>query len=227
LIELKNLTKRYTLGDEIWELKDINLKIKQHSFTVITGMSGSGKSTLLHLLGGLDFPKSGKILVNKTDITKLQDAELSYYRNKTVGFIFQNFYLYPDINLVQNVALPLMIKGETLSIREEKAKKTLELVGLKGLEKHAINQISGGQRQRVAIARAMINNPDILLADEPTGNLDTITGKKIIELLENLQKNNHLTLVIVTHNEYIIKQAEQLITLKDGQILSNKTLIKT
>jgi putative ABC transport system ATP-binding protein len=219
MLTLSHITKRYTLGQEVWEMKDLNLEIQANSFVAITGVSGAGKSTLLHLCGGLDFPQAGEVKIDGVVISTMRDQELSRYRNKKMGFVFQHFYLYPDIDLIENVSLPLMIAGVPFKKRQREAGEALSQVGLQGLEKHAIHQISGGQRQRVAIARAIVNNPQILLADEPTGNLDTKTGQDIIALLQTLRQKNKMTLVIVTHDDYIVRQAQRKIELKEGRIV--------
>lgn len=225
MLQLQNVTKRYQLGNEIWELKDINFTVEADECIAITGISGSGKSTLLRLMGALDKPNEGEILFEGKNLSHMNDQEVSYFRNQEIGFVFQEYFLYPDINLVENVALPLMIAGENKASREAKALKALEEVGLKGLEKHNMYEISGGQRQRVAIARAIIHRPRLLLADEPTGNLDSTTGKEILELLQSLHHNhNSLALAIVTHSADVVTMASRHIELADGVIIKDEAI---
>lgn len=218
MLALNNVTKQYQIGQSVWELKNINLTISTGECISITGASGSGKSTLLHLMGGLDKPHSGSIVYNKKTLSEMSDAVLSQFRNKTIGFVFQEFFLYPDINLVDNVALPLMIAREKASTRTKKALKALEEVGLAGLEDHSMTEISGGQRQRVAIARAIVHKPKILLADEPTGNLDSQTGTHILALLQSLQKKHNMTMIMVTHDPKVAQYTQRNIHITDGCI---------
>ncbi len=217
------MTKEYTLGNSTWYMKNINIDIADNTFCVITGISGAGKSTLMHIIAGLDQPDSGDIYLDNENIGVMNDRQLSIYRNKKIGFVFQNFYLYPDINLIENVSLPLLVAGINRPERERKALDALEKVGLSGFRDHSITQISGGQRQRVAIARSIVNTPRILIADEPTGNLDSKTGKNILDLFLYLKKIHKMTLIIVTHDEYMAKKADREIVVHDGQIITDTT----
>lgn len=221
MLELKNLIKRYQLGDEIWELGEINLYIASGEFVSISGTSGSGKSTLLYLMGALDHPTSGEVIFQNQKFARMNDTEISRFRNQEIGFVFQEFYLYPDIDLVENVALPLTIAKVSKKLRLSKAHEVIEEVGLKGLERHSMNEMSGGQRQRAAIARAIIHRPRLLLADEPTGNLDSKTGAEILALLSQLHNKHGMTLVVVSHDSAITKHAKRHIVLEDGRIVKD------
>lgn len=218
MLELRQVTKRYQIASEVWELKNISLSIEQGEFVAITGVSGAGKSTLLHLMGGLDRPDTGEILFEGRDLASMNDTAISHFRNQEIGYVFQEFFLYPDINLLENVALPLMIANNSVQKREQAAQAALVEVGLAGFEKHNMNEISGGQRQRTAIARAIVHRPRLLLADEPTGNLDSKTGQDILELLQKLQREYRMTLIIVTHDPAIAALATRHIELLDGII---------
>jgi len=222
-ISLREVGKSYRTGDESVEaLKNISLEINKGEFIVIVGPSGSGKSTLLHLIGGLDTASEGEVIVEGKLLTSLNDKKLSRYRNKEIGFIFQDFHLHKGLNLVENVEIPLMFsetKNRKETSMQKKAAEILSSVGLKSRLNHRPSQISGGQKQRVAIARALINNPKIVLADEPTGNLDSQTGKKIITLLKRLHKEKNITMLVVTHDREIAKHAERIIEIKDGRLI--------
>ena len=223
MIQLKNVSKHYQISDQVTALKDINLTIKPGTFAVITGPSGSGKSTLLNLIGGLDLPTHGTITINDKDIHKLNDNQLSEYRNQEIGFVFQDFNLNQNLTVEENIKIPTIFnKKNKLTAKELKAKtdELLEITELTERKNHLINQISGGQKQRVAIARALINSPKIILADEPTGNLDSKTGKKIINLLKEIHKNKNITVIIVTHDQEIAKQAEQTIRIENGKLIT-------
>ncbi len=214
MIEIKDLVKFY--GAQL-VLKDINLKIPDGKFLSIMGSSGSGKSTLLNLIGGMDFPDKGSIVVDGEDITKFNDDKLTKYRRKKIGFIFQFFNLLPNLTVFENVQMPLLLNGQ---INKSKVYEYIEKVGLKGKEKAYPHQISGGQQQRVAIARALIHDPEIILADEPTGSLDSKTGEEIMELISSLAEESNKTVILVTHEDYIAKYAEEIIKIKDGMIIS-------
>jgi putative ABC transport system ATP-binding protein len=219
MIKLENITKVYRMGTEnIHALSGIDLVVKEGEFVAIVGPSGSGKSTLLHIIGGLDSPTSGIVSVDGQDLSRASDGELSRYRNRSVGFVFQTFNLHPTYNALENVALPLIFSKMPRTKRIKLAREALEIVGLTERASHRPNQLSGGERQRVSIARALVVQPRLILADEPTGNLDSKTGDKIIELLVRLNREKGLTLLLVTHNLDVANIAERTIFLRDGRI---------
>jgi len=221
IITLENVRRTYQMGEvEVQALRDADLKIKENEFVAIIGPSGSGKSTLMHMIGCLDRPSSGKIFLDGIDISKLNDSGLARLRGKKIGFIFQFFNLYPTLTAKENVELPMLILEVDRKERERRALELLEIVGLKKRIEHLPSQLSGGERQRVAIARALANDPSILLADEPTGNLDTKTGSEIMKFLNKLQKEKKLTIVMVTHELHIARYAERIIHVKDGKIIN-------
>ena len=200
MIEVKGVSKIYTMGKEqVTALDNVNLTIKDGEFVAIVGPSGSGKSTLMHLVGGLDTPTSGSIVVNGKDISKLKDKDMSKYRNQTIGFVFQSFNLENTQTALENVMMPLIFAGTGNRERKLKANRALEIVGLQDKIKHKPNEMSGGQRQRVSIARALVNEPSIIFADEPTGNLDSKNGELIMNLLSDLNEKGY-TIIMVTHN---------------------------
>jgi putative ABC transport system ATP-binding protein len=218
VVELNQVSKTYKMDDiEVQALENVDLKIGKKEFVAIMGPSGSGKSTLLHIIGCLDRPSSGKIFLDGTDISKLNDSELARLRGKKIGFVFQFFYLYPTLTAQGNVELPMMIIEQDKEVREKRALELLKIVGLEKRAEHLPSQLSGGERQRVAIARALANNPKIVLADEPTGNLDSKSGKEIMELFVNLNEEGR-TIVIATHEEYVASHAESIVKIKDGRI---------
>lgn len=222
LIEITNLTKNYAIGDmEIPALLDINLKIAENEYVAIMGPSGSGKSTLMNILGCLDTPSHGHYYFKKVDVSSLDDDSLSRMRNKEIGFIFQNFNLLPRLNALQNVELPLIYAGTPTQERRERALKALERVDLANRIDHKPSELSGGQKQRVAIARALVTNPGILLADEPTGALDSKTGIDIMGLFHELHQEGN-TIILITHEQDIANYANRNIYLKDGMIHSDK-----
>jgi len=207
------------MGEEtINALAGVNLEISQGEFVSIAGPSGSGKSTLLNIIGGLDSPTKGNITVDGQDLSKASDSELSSYRNKKVGFVFQTFNLQPTYNALENVALPLVFAKVPLGKRNQIAKEALETVGLGDRVRHKPSELSGGERQRVGIARALVNNPKILLADEPTGNLDSKARERIMELLTELNKERGLTLLLVTHDLESARSADRMLHMRDGEI---------
>jgi putative ABC transport system ATP-binding protein len=221
VIDLKNIIRNFQLGPQtVHVLKGINLTIKKGEYVALMGPSGSGKSTLMNLLGCLDTPTSGSYMIANRDVSKMNDNQLADVRNKEIGFVFQTFNLIPRQTALQNVALPLVYAGEKKDKRISRAKKVLDEVGLSDRITHKPNQLSGGQRQRVAIARALVNSPSIILADEPTGNLDSSTSNEIMKLFEEIHKNGN-TLIIVTHEEEIAQHANRIIRLKDGEIESD------
>lgn len=219
MLELKSITKTYKLGDETLNaLDNVTLDIQKGEFVAIIGPSGSGKTTLANVIGGLDTPTDGYILFENQDLSKASDNALSDYRNKKVGFVFQTFNLQPGFTALENVQLPLLFSKIKPKERAAKAKECLKAVGLEDRMNHRPSQLSGGQRQRVSIARALANDPEIIIADEPTGNLDTQRGEEIIALLKDLNKEKGVTLIIITHDERIAKQARRIIAIQDGRI---------
>jgi putative ABC transport system ATP-binding protein len=222
VIDIRQLVRNFKLGSEtIYVLRSLNLSVKRGEYVALMGPSGSGKSTLMNILGCLDTPTSGNYFLNGKDVSILSDNELAEIRNKEIGFIFQTFNLLPRSTALDNVILPLIYSGMRRDEREKQAIKALEQVGLADRMKHKPNELSGGQRQRVAIARALVNNPSILLADEPTGNLDTKTSIEIMGLLHDIHKNGN-TIIIVTHEEDIAQHAHRIIRLRDGKIESDE-----
>jgi len=222
LIEIKQLTKSYSLGDgEVPVLHGIDLLIAENEYVAVMGPSGSGKSTLMNILGCLDTPSSGKYLFKGVDVNSLNDDALSAMRNKEIGFIFQNFNLLPRLNALQNVELPLIYSGTPGQERRERALKALEKVGLSDRLHHKPSELSGGQRQRVAVARALVTNPGILLADEPTGALDSKTGEDIMQLFHKLHADGN-TIILITHEQEIANYAYRTIFIKDGLIHYDK-----
>jgi len=223
LVKLENVQKVYRLGKvNVPALKGINLEIKKGERLAIIGPSGCGKSTLLNLVGCLDRPTEGKVFIDGEDISKLDDNELAVIRREKIGFVFQFFFLIPTLTALRNVMLPMVFSGISKNEQERRARKFLEIVGLKERLDHRPSELSGGERQRTAIARAMANSPEIILADEPTGNLDSKSGKDIIGTLLRLNKKEGVTLIIVTHDPYIASNAQRIIYLKDGEIIKER-----
>lgn len=222
LIELKEITKVYTMGEdvEVHALRGVDFKINEGEFVAIIGASGSGKSTLMHIIGLLDTPTSGKVTLHGKDVSDMDQNELSSQRNEHIGFVFQSFNLLSRTSAIDNVAMPLLYAGVNNQERHERAKISLEMVGLGDRLDHHSSQLSGGQQQRVAIARALVNNPSIILADEPTGNLDSKSGEDIMTFLGELNSQGN-TIILVTHELDIAHAAKRTIELKDGQIIKD------
>lgn len=219
LIEITHITKRYEMGDNVvMALQDVSLAIKQGEYLSIMGPSGSGKSTFMNILGCLDTPSTGEYKFRGVDVSKLDDDALSAMRNKEIGFVFQNFNLLPKLNAVQNVELPLAYAGVPAAERRERAIRALERVKLADRMHHKPSELSGGQRQRVAIARALVTNPGILLADEPTGALDSKTGVEIMRLFDELHREGDNTIILITHEQEIANYAIRNVYIKDGTI---------
>lgn len=222
IIKMSNITKVYSTGDvETTVLKEIDLVVKRGDFLGITGRSGSGKSTLMHIIGLLDTPTSGQYVLNGTDVSKLGEDEQAFQRNKEIGFIFQQFNLLPKLSALENVILPAIYAGMRKAERIEKANKFLNMLGLVDHVNKRPNQMSGGQQQRVAIARALMNDPELILADEPTGNLDTKSGNDVMNTLKQLNKEGK-TIVLITHEHDIAMQAKKLIQLEDGMLINKE-----
>ncbi len=228
IIDIKDLRKTYIMGlDVINALKSVTMQIFKNEYVALMGPSGSGKSTLMNLLGCLDTPSSGQYMLNGIDVSEMTDSELAEVRNKQIGFVFQTFNLLPRMSSLENVALPLVYAGMKQTERIERAERAMEAVGLKDRMTHKPNELSGGQRQRVAIARALVNDPAIILADEPTGNLDTKTSVEIMGIFEEIHKAGN-TVIIVTHEPDIAEHAHRIIRLRDGLIetdVKNKHIV--
>jgi len=218
IISVKELRKTYIMGvEEIHALKSVSVDIRKNEYVALMGPSGSGKSTLMNLLGCLDTPSSGNYFLNDIEVSEMTDGELAEVRNKEIGFVFQTFNLLPRLSSLDNVALPLVYAGLGKKARKEKARMALNAVGLGDRMDHRPNELSGGQRQRVAIARALVNDPAIILADEPTGNLDTKTSVEIMEIFERLHEQGN-TIILVTHEPDIAEHAHRIIRLRDGLV---------
>ncbi len=222
IIELEDIKKNYYLGkQELKVLKGISLQVSKKEYVALMGPSGSGKSTLMNILGCLDSPTSGRYILNGEDVSKMEDDGLADVRNKEIGFVFQQFNLLPRLTAAENVALPLIYNGTSKKIRTELALEMLNRVGLADRSHHKPNELSGGQNQRVAIARALVNNPSIILADEPTGNLDSKTSLEIMHIFDKIQQEGN-TVILVTHEEDIAEHAHRIIRLKDGIIETDR-----
>lgn len=220
VIQVRNLYKLYRVGDEIVRALDgVDFDIHQGEFCAIVGTSGSGKSTLLNMLAGLEKPTKGAIVIGGRHIEKLKEDELVAFRRNNVGFIFQSFHLMATMNAVENIALPLSFRGEDRKLRMKKANQMLELVGLKKHKKHMPNQMSGGQQQRVGVARALVVDPQIIFADEPTGNLDSHTSEDVMKLMQRVVREQNKTLVMVTHDNHLATYADRIFHISDGKII--------
>ena len=221
VIKIRDITRDFPLGNEVVKvLKGIDLDIEQGEYVALMGPSGSGKSTLMNLLGCLDTPTSGSYFLNGNDVSNMSDDELAEIRNKEIGFVFQTFNLLPRTTALENVALPMVYAGVSKSNRKTRAEKVLADVGLADRMDHKPNQLSGGQRQRVAVGRALVNNPSIILADEPTGNLDSVTSLEILTLFDEIHRQGN-TVIVVTHEEEVARHAHRVIRLLDGMVESD------
>lgn len=226
IIEMKNITKTYVVGSEqVHALRGVSLTVKKNEYIAVMGPSGSGKSTLMNIIGCLDTPTTGIYLFNGINVSDMDDNQLARIRNQEIGFVFQTFNLIPRSNALHNVELPLIYANIPAHDRKLRARQALESVGLGDRMHHKPNELSGGQRQRVAVARALVNNPSIILADEPTGNLDSKTGEEIMMLFEELYQQGN-TIILVTHEEYIAEHAKRIIRIRDGLIESDEIVTK-
>jgi putative ABC transport system ATP-binding protein len=227
IIKLDNVWRTYMLGKtEVHALRGLSLEIFPGDFVAIMGSSGSGKSTLLNIIGCLDSPTKGRVYLKGKDISSMSESQLSQFRGKTLGFVFQEFNLLANLTAIENVMLPMIFQGTSLEKRKEGAKKLLVSVDLENRIFHEPGELSGGERQRVAIARAFANNPEVIIADEPTGNLDSATGKKIMEVLTDFHKKEGKTVVVVTHDAKIADYAEKVVNIQDGRIIKNHSTAK-
>lgn len=223
ILRVENLTKIYGSGNNnVTALNNISFSVEQGQFVAIIGPSGSGKSTLLHLLGGVDKPTGGKVYVNGTDVYAQNETQLAIFRRRQVGLIYQFYNLIPVLNVVENMTLPVLMDGRTVS--SQRLNELLELLQLKDRQKHLPNQLSGGQQQRVSIGRALMNSPAVILADEPTGNLDSKNSKEIVELLKSSNEKYNQTLIVITHDENIALQADRIIAIEDGRITRDEVI---
>jgi len=227
LIKVRDLAKIYQIGtQEVHALRSIDLDIQKNEFVALMGPSGSGKSTLMNIIGCLDTPSRGSYHLNGNDVSNMEDDELAEVRNREIGFVFQTFNLLPRYSALENVALPLIYKGVSRSDRQERAREVLNHVGLGDRIDHKPNELSGGQRQRVAVARALVNKPSIILADEPTGNLDTKTSYEIMGLLDEIHRQGN-TIILVTHEEDIAEHAKRIVRLRDGLVEKDELRAET
>ncbi len=225
ILKVENLTKTYGSGENaVHALDGVSFSIEKGQFVAIIGPSGSGKSTLLHILGGVDKPTSGKVYMDGKDVYAQNDRQLAIFRRREVGLIYQFYNLIPIMNVTENITLPVLMDGR--KVNQERLNELLTILDLKGREEHLPNQLSGGQQQRVSIGRALMNAPAVVLADEPTGNLDSKNSQEIVELLKYSNKNYHQTLVIITHDESIALQADRIIAIEDGRIIRDEVICK-
>lgn len=223
MIQVENLCKTYGEGEnQVKALDHVSFSVEKGEFIAITGPSGSGKSTLLHILGGVDTPSEGKVYVNGIDVYAQNEEKLAIFRRREVGLIYQFYNLIPVFDVVENMTLPVLMDHR--KVNEERLKELIQLLGLKGREKHLPNQLSGGQQQRVSIGRALMNAPAVVLADEPTGNLDSKNSQEILELLRTSNERYHQTLIVITHDENVALQAKRIISIEDGQIVRDEVI---
>ncbi len=219
IVELVDVHKVYRIGNhEVHALRGVSLKVENGEFLTVMGPSGSGKSTLLHLIGCLDKPTRGKVFVKGVDTSKLSDRKLTEMRMRTIGFVFQQYHLIPTLTALENVELPMVFMGVPSGRRRRRALKLLEMIGLKGKEDRKPNELSGGEQQRVAIARALANDPEILLCDEPTGNLDTKTGLQVMDIIKDMNVEKGVTIILVTHNPSLSRYADRTVKIRDGRL---------
>ena len=219
-VEGRHIVKNFRLGDTVTEvLRDVSLRVMPGEFVSIMGPSGSGKSTLLYILGGLDTPTGGRVLLNGTDISSFGDEKMSGLRRRSIGYVFQFYNLIPNLNVEENIMLPLLLDGQKMERCKDRLDRILDMVGLSDRRRHTPRELSGGQQQRVAIARALIGNPGILFADEPTGNLDTKAGADIMSLLREINRSTGQTIIMVTHSPEAAKSSSRIITVRDGNFV--------
>lgn len=221
ILKIENITKKYANGDkELYALDDVSFTVNQGEFIAIVGPSGSGKSTLLHMIGGIDKPTKGKVYINGTDISSLKPDKMTIFRRRNIGIVYQFYNLIPTLNAEDNIILPVLLDGK--KVDKEKLNEIIKLLKIEDRRKAMPSQLSGGEQQRVSIGRALMNNPSIILADEPTGNLDSMASKEIVEIFKYYNKAYKQTLIIVTHDEKIALQADRIIKLKDGKIIGDE-----
>ena len=228
IIQMKNIVKRFFIGcpNELKVLNHINLEVAAGEFVSIVGASGSGKSTLMNIVGALDRPTEGDYFLDGVDVNGVDDNKLSSIRNSKVGFVFQTFNLVPRTSALKNVELPMLYAGISRTQRSERAKELLRLVGMGERMDHMPSELSGGEKQRVAIARAMANNPAIILADEPTGALDSVTGRMVMDIFHSLHRENGKTVLLITHSNELAEETQRIVTIKDGQIINERKGVK-
>ncbi|MBI5808431.1 MAG: ABC transporter ATP-binding protein [Ignavibacteriales bacterium] len=221
ILQAENIFKSYSVDEKskVEVLKGVSIQLEKSKINMIIGASGAGKSTLLHVISGLDFPDSGNVFINSLNIFSISEEKLSKFRNKHIGFVFQFHHLLPEFSALENVAIPIMIAGTSLNKAKQKASEILEMVGLKDRSNHKPSELSGGEAQRVAVARALANNPDIIFADEPTGNLDSTNSELIHQLIFDIRDKFQTTFLIVSHNPELIKLGETIYEMKDGKII--------
>ncbi|HOG43835.1 MAG TPA: ABC transporter ATP-binding protein [bacterium] len=224
VIKVENVTRTYKTGEiEVHALRGVDLTIRKGEFTAIAGPSGSGKTTLLNIIGGLDTPSSGDVVLGGKLISKMSGSELSNFRRDHVGFIFQSYNLIPVLTVEENIEFVMLLQGVERSLRSKKVKEILEVIGLTGSHDRLPSQLSGGQQQRVAVARAIVSEPDIILADEPTANLDSVTGSALLDMMKKLNEEKGITFIFSTHDKMIMERAKRLVKLHDGKIQSDET----
>ncbi len=223
MISLQKVSRYYEAGERsVHALEEVSLNIGRHEFVAVVGPSGCGKSTLMHLIAGLDRPTAGEIMVDGISLTTAGDAQLTDFRRRQLGLVFQFFNLLPTMNALENVSLPLLLQGVSLAESETRARELLELVGLTNRATHFVHQLSGGEQQRTAIARALVHRPSLLIADEPTGNLDTASAARVLDLLRQIANEKLATLILVTHSAEVAAAASRLIELRDGKVVSDR-----